>query len=141
MTMAHVSEFRPKANRDRYESATTPEVEQTAFSPALTAVLATRVRVILADGTHWMSGYEALSSELRERESKGDSHATVLLGALVRYGYPVNGRKAPLPTADVSETPEERELARAFIKRTVEANRARSGNGRAKRRGRDNGGK
>jgi len=140
--MAHVSEFRPKAKRHRYTPSTTPEVEQAAFSPALTAVLAARVRVILADGIHWMSGYDALSSELRERETKGDSHATVLLVALVRYGYPANGRKAPLPTADQSETPEERELARAFVKRTVDhANRAKSGNGRAKRKGGDNGGK
>lgn len=84
----------------------------------LTAMLAQRVRVTLADGVHWMSGYDALASVLSERSAAGDARASMLLDNLTRYAPLRATRHTPLQVAPQTEA--EKALADAFVRRTID---------------------
>jgi hypothetical protein len=84
----------------------------------LTAMLAQRVRVKLADGVHWMSGYDALASVLSERAAAGDARASMLLENLTKYSALREARHAPLQVAPQTEA--EKTLADAFVRRTID---------------------
>lgn len=84
----------------------------------LTAMLAQRVRVTLADGVHWMSGYDALASVLSERSAAGDARASMLLDNLTKYAPLRGSRVASLQVAPQTEA--EKALADAFVRRTID---------------------
>jgi hypothetical protein len=84
----------------------------------LTAMLAQRVRVTLADGVHWMSGYDALASVLSERSAAGDARASMLLDNLTKYAPLRGSRQASLQVAPQTEA--EKALADAFVRRTID---------------------
>lgn len=132
--MTNVGEFREpvRLHRRRERSVTarfekpaeeTPREVPPPSGLMLTAMLAQRVRVKLADGVHWMSGYDALSSVLSERSAAGDARASMLLENLTKYSALRDARHASLQVAPQTEA--EKALADAFVRRTIDGLTAR----------------
>jgi hypothetical protein len=127
--MTNVGEFRDSTSRHRRRdrgvtarfekpAEETPREVPPPSGLMLTAMLAQRVRVKLADGVHWMSGYDALASVLSERSAAGDARASMLLENLTKYSALRDARHASLQVAPQTEA--EKALADAFVRRTID---------------------
>jgi len=126
--MTNVGEYRDHPKRQRrkdqpaeYHKPAEKGPREVSPPPGLmlSAMLVQRVRVKLADGVHWMSGYDALASVLRERSAAGDARASMLLSSLTRYAA-LSDQGNLMPTHAAPQTEAEKALANAFVRRTID---------------------
>lgn len=130
--MANVSEYQERTkekSRKRTSSAAAkqakpapePFTDELEAQPnvSLSALLLQRVRVALAGSIRWVSGYDILSSELRQRAEGGEEPAAQLLDRLKSFQATIHGDPEHQLSA-AEQTLAEQDLSRAFVTRTLD---------------------